>query len=526
MTVKTDGLKRRAPSELETDPDILASVLDAIDREGLELHSLLVWQRDALILDVWWAPYAPHRPHMMHSVTKSFTSAAVGLAVDDGLLSVDHKVASFFPDHMPPALPPEELERLGRMRVRDLLIMASGHGHGISGGAWRRVKSSWIADFLSQPMPHEPGEVFVYDSGASYMLSAIVQKVTGERVHQLLERRLFRPMAMSDGISWDVGPDGVNTGGNGLSCTTADMLKLGILHLQGGAWQGRQLLSRAWVEAATKPQLHDVVMGTFTGDHYLGPDATAERPDIREGYGYQWWRGPHESFSANGLFGQYCIVLPKQDAVVAFTGGLHDDDRRMHALVYDLLRPALGAGGGSSEADAFLRRRVEGLHLATLPRGHLPVGAGRTRFGRYRCAPNGEDIEQIALRATHQGVALDLRIGGRDHSILAGYDRFIDSTTTLPGAKLHHSYEPSEGLKVAACASWSQDEDRLVFDLVFVETAFRDTLDIRFHADGLTLRRKVNVNSALLELPPVRAFRVADPKASEAIGLATTEDRL
>ena len=526
MTVQTDGLMRRAPSELKTDPDILASVLDSIDQEGLELHSLLVWQRDALILDAWWAPYAPHRPHMMHSVTKSFTSVAVGLAIDDGLLSVDDEVIRFFPEHLPPALPAEDLARLRRMRVRDLLIMASGHGRGISGGAWRRIASSWIGDFLSQPVPYEPGAVFVYDSGASYMLSAIVQKVTGERVHELLQRQLFRPLQMSDGMSWDVGPDGVNTGGNGLSCTTADMLKLGILHLRGGMWHDRRLLSRQWTQAATMPQLRDVVMGSFTGDHYLGPEAAAARPDIREGYGYQWWCGPHGSFSANGLFGQYCIVLPQQDAVVAFTGGLHDDDRRMHALVYDRLRPAFGAGGGSADADAALARRVAGLHLSTRPRGRPPGGAGRQRLGRYRPTSNDQCIEQVVLRAVDGGIALHLRIDGRDHSICAGYDRFIESTSTMPGAKLHHSYEPADGLKVAACACWRENETVLVFDWIFIETAFRDTVEIRFDDDALTLRRKVNVNSSLLELPPVKAIRLAQASSAEAAGLATTEDHL
>lgn len=504
MRPDIDGLPRLAPQLRGTDPSVLVDLLDAIAAQGLELHSLLVWQQDALILDAWWAPYGPQRPHMMHSVTKSFTSAAVGLAVADGLLSVEDPVVGFFPDLPPPDLPAADLARLGRMRVRDLLTMASGHGQGISGGSWRRITTSWVADFLRQPMSYEPGEVFVYDSAASYMLSAIVQRVSGRRIHDLLDERIFRPMQMSGAMRWDLGPDGVNTGGNGLSCTTADMLKLGILHLQGGAWQGRQLLPRDWVAAAVGMQLRNVVMGAFTGDHYLGPDAPGA--EVREGYGYQWWRGPHDSFSANGLFGQYCIALPNQQAVVAFTGGLEDSDQRMHELVYDLLRPALGAGGGTPAAEAALAARLAALRVATRPRGPGAAAAQiAARFGSWQAAPNDQQIESIALAPAPGGVAVTLTIAGTAHRLVAGYEQFVESRTTLPGARLHHSYEPAEGLQLAACASWTPDAGALVLDLLFVETAFRDTLTLTFTASGLHLARRVNVNSAALELPGVTA---------------------
>ncbi|WP_151719727.1 serine hydrolase domain-containing protein [Gemmobacter serpentinus] len=507
MTPYTDGLPRLAPSLRGTDPSVLLDLLDAIAREGLEIHSLLVWQEDALILDAWWAPYAPQRPHMMHSVTKSFTSAAVGLAVADGLLSVEDRVIGFFPELPPPDLPHEELARLGRMRVRDLLTMASGHGQGISGGSWRRITTSWVADFLRQPMTYEPGEVFVYDSASSYMLSAIVQRASGRRIHDLLDERIFRPMQMSTAMSWDLGPDGVNTGGNGLSCTTGDMLKLGILHLQGGEWRGRQLLPRDWTTAAVGLQLRDVVMGAFTGDHYLGPDAPGA--EIREGYGYQWWRGPHDSFSANGLFGQYCIALPNERAVVAFTAGMEDSDPRMHDLVYDLLRPALGAGAGTPSAEARLAARLADLQVATRPRGPgaAPAAIAR-RFGQWQVDPNDQHLERIGLDPVPGGVALTLQVAGIAHRIPAGYRAFLESRSTLPGARLHHSYEPEEGLQLAACATWTPCAGTLVLDLLFVETAFRDTLTLTFSDQGLQLSRRVNVNSAGLELPGITATRL------------------
>ncbi|MCO5731579.1 serine hydrolase [Rhizobium sp. SSA_523] len=499
MTGITRDLPRATPGSRGTDPAILLAMLDEIKCHDLELHSLLVWQDGALITSAYWAPYSANRPHMMHSVTKSFTSMAVGLAVSDGLLSVDDDVLQFFPDYAGPVD-----ANLRMMKVRHLLTMTSGHGRGISGGSWRRVLSSWVEDFLRQPTPYRPGEVFVYDSAASYMLSAIVQQVTGRMIADYLSERIFRPMGMSGSMRWDTGTDGVNTGGNGLSCTSEDMLKLGILHLQGGEWQGRQLLPRPWVKAATGMQIRDVVLGVFTGDHYLGPNELIDGHTVsrREGYGYQWWRGPHDSFSANGLFGQYCIVLPQENAVVAFTGGLEDSDRRVHRLIYDVLRPALGKGAGTLESQGKLEARLAGLRLERLMDSHF--SSERVPCGTWIMEPNDQGVESISLVAGDHELSIILRDAEGDHALRVGCGLYIETVTTMPGARLHHSYQPAEGLRVLASARLLKNDAAatvLEMDWIFVETAFRDTVRMRFADGSMTFARQVNVNSSELEWP-------------------------
>lgn len=511
MTHPQDGLPRATPQSRGTDPAVINAVLDALDRDGLELHSLLIWQDGALIAEGYWAPFGPDLPHMMHSATKSFTSMAVGLAVDDGLLGIDDPVMGFFPEHAGRNPDP----RLARMTLRHLLTMTSGHGHGISGGAWRRLKTSWIADFLAQPLPHEPGEVFVYDSAASYMLSAIVQRATGRRVHDLLAERIFGPMGLSDALRWDIGPDGVNTGGNGLDCTSRDLLRLGILHLQGGRWNGVQLLSADWVAQATGMQLRDVVLGVFNGETYLGPEAQGDGAPAtrREGYGFQWWRGPLGSYSANGLFGQYCIVLPHRQTVVAFTGGLRDSDRRVHDLIHGVLEPALGAGGGTPEAGQRLNRRLAGLAHAHQPQGDAAAPAPADWQGTYLPASNDQGAESLRLDGGAGWIDLHLTDARGSHVIRAGLGQWMQSITTMTGAALHHSYEPDEGLRVAACARWLPPQDgwaRLELTWIFVETAFRDTVLCRFRAGRLRLSRSVNVNSSLLSLPDLDAARIPE----------------
>jgi CubicO group peptidase (beta-lactamase class C family) len=519
MTQMTDNLPRATAQSRMTDPAALLAILDEIDCGDIELHSLLIWQKDVLITEAYWAPFSAERPHMMHSVTKSFTSMAVGLAIEEGLISVDNPVMGFFPEHAHL----NTSVNAAAMRVEHLLTMTSGHDRGISGGAWRRMKGSWIEDFLRQPVPYVPGEVFVYDSAASYMLSAIVQRVTGRTVHDYLDEHIFKPLQISSSIRWDLGTDGVNTGGNGLSCTSADMLKLGILHLQGGEWHGRQLLPRKWVDDATSIKIKDVVLGVFTGDHYLGPGAQGDGAPVtrREGYGYQWWRGPHNSFSANGLFGQYCIVLPEQQSVVAFTGGLADSDRRVHNLIYDRLRPAIGTGSGAPSAGRELETRLSSLALKTRLGCDTSASAPPDVYGAYAIAANDQAIGSISICALEDGVEFTLANVEGEHGLLAGFGKWIEGVTTMPGARLHHSYQPDEGLRVAASAKWLAPEDGwsvLEMEWVFVETAFRDHVRLFFREGLLRMTREVNVNSTEMMLPELQGQLVSAPVTDAANG--------
>lgn len=498
----SDGLIRRRPEDHGTNPEAILSLLDSIEAEGLEMHTLLVWHDGALITEAYWDPYGPDRLHMMHSITKSVTSIAVGLACDDGLLTLDDPVIDYFPEHR--GVAPDKIET---MRVRHLLTMTSGHGRGISGGYWRKLKTSWTEDFLRQPLVHEPGEVFVYDSACSYMLSAIVQRVACKTVHEYLKERVFAPIGISPDTRWDLSPEGINSGGNGLWCRTTDLIRIGVLHLQDGLWDGRQILSADWVCAARGMQLRDVSLGVLTGEHYLGPeeeagDAVAER---REGYGYQWWRGPNESFSANGLFGQSCIVFERERAVVAFTAGMDDDDRRLLNLIHDDLRPALGQWGGAE-----LPRRLDALEVRPAP----PVNwsdAPDVWDGSYRVEANDQGIVTLSLRRDGEEILFEVTDARGTHVVRAGGGRRVESVTTMSGARLHHSYEADEGFRVAAWAAWEPaDKDGwhcLCFDWVFVETAFRDTVRCYLKNGHLRFRRKVNVNSSIRELPQISAVR-------------------
>ena len=309
-----------------------------------------------VVAEGWWAPYAAEAPHSLFSLSKSFTSTAVGMAIAEGKLSLDDEVLKFFPDDAPA----EPSANLKAMRVSDLLRMSTGQ----QTEPPRNPDQVWTKVFLAHPVPFKPGTHFLYNTSATYMLSAIVQKATGMTVLDYLRPRLFEPLGIEH-PTWETSPQGVSTGGYGLSIRTEDIARFGQLYLQKGKWQGKQLVPAAWVEAATARQTSN------------GSDP---KSDWAQGYGYQFWRCRHGAYRGDGAFGQFCVVLPEEDAVIAITSGLEGHASRAE--------PGLGqaAAGHGIVVTAARRRgrrqtppRTERLVLAAGGRdGHAGRRAGQT----------------------------------------------------------------------------------------------------------------------------------------------------
>ncbi len=321
---------------------ILAFVV-AAEANILELHSFMLLRHGQVVAEGWWSPYSPEHPHMLFSLSKSFTSSAIGLAVAEGRLSVDDPVLSFFPADAPAVVS----ANLAVMRVRHLLSMSTGHHEDSRGRMWIRYRKNWVKGFLALPVEHVPGTYWVYDSGATYMLSAIIQKTTGMKLLDYLQLRLFAPLGIQ-GATWETSPQGINIGSWGLSLKTEDIARFGQLYLQKGMWNGRRILSETWVDEATSSQI--------ANDR---PD-----PDWHQGYGYQFWRCQHGAYRGDGAFGQYCIVMPEQDAVLAITSGVVEMQPPLN-LVWEHLLPAMGPAAlpANPEVHVKLARKLSGLAL-------------------------------------------------------------------------------------------------------------------------------------------------------------------
>jgi CubicO group peptidase (beta-lactamase class C family) len=487
-------LPRATPASKGVDPAGIAAFLDAVERDRLELHSFMLFRGGAVVAEGFWRPYRPDLVHMQHSATKSWMATGVGLAIAEGRFGLADRVVDFFPEHRPADLG----ENLAAMTVEDLLTMRTGHRTGISGGEWRQMTGSWIAAFLREPVEEIPGKTFIYSSASSYMLSAIVARTTGQTMQAYLEPRLFRPLGMGE-IRWDLSPEGINPGGNGLSCLTEDFLKLGVLHLQGGVWEGRRILPEWWVREATRNQVEEVVMPSLQGGLRYTPAASPTAADRREGYGYQWWMTPQGGYRASGLFGQQCIVLPGADAVIAVTAALRMGDKRVGSAIWEHLFPALGVPGADPAEEPALAARLAGLALPEVAGApHSPVErivSGR----RWLIEPNEDAVTEIGLDFDEGRCVFTLTDHRGEHRIAVGLGRAIEGETTMTGSRLHHEYQP-ETMRVAAEGAWADDKT-FVMRWQFVETAFGDTVVVRFDGDRVQLARSVNTNAAAMERP-------------------------
>lgn len=322
---------------------VAATMTDPQDwKRMLDLHSILVVKDGKVVLEKSFSEAWPsERPHPMFSVSKSFTAAAVGLALSEGKLSLDDKVADYFPDQVREDNP-------CRATVRDLLMMAGGHDTDPTGAvgdidhAEMRVALKEDVDvagaFFSHPFVHEPGTYFCYNSLGSYLLSAIVQKVTGETVLDYLMPRLFAPLGIPR-PEWETDGKGVCCGGWGLSITTEDMAKFGLLYLQKGRWEGKQLIPEEWVEAMSSFHIANRPAG-MTPEQVEALGIPVSENDWVQGYCYQMWRNTHEGYRADGAMGQFILVLPEKNAVVAITARVANTQQELQA-VWKYLYPAL-----------------------------------------------------------------------------------------------------------------------------------------------------------------------------------------
>src|SRR5690606_49695 len=296
---------RSLPEEQGVSSQSIIKLINEIGKSEIQFHSIMILRNGHVIAEGWWDPYKPEYKHQLYSLSKSFTSTAVGLAVKEGLFSVDDKVISFFPDDVPAEGSPE----LNALTVKHLLTMSTGHSETAIDKMFKDENTSWVKAFLTAPIEHEPGTKFVYNTPATFMLSAIIQKLSGEKLIDYLQPRLFEPLNITD-ADWKESPEGINTGGFGLRLKTEDIAKLGQLYLQKGKWEGEEILTEQWVNDATSKQ----VQSNPWSEEY------DETNDWAQGYGYQFWRNFPGGFRADGAYGQFSIVIPEKDLVVAITG--------------------------------------------------------------------------------------------------------------------------------------------------------------------------------------------------------------
>ena len=324
------ALPRATPESVGLDSTAIANTITQLDEQFTRVDAVMILRDGKAVAEAWREPNGPTIPHALYSLSKSFCSTAVGFAVAEGKLSLDQKIVEFFPDELPENPDP----RLKDVTVQHLLTMSGGNASdpgppelvGTDYGLPPRLsdaKPTWVQQFLARKIEFEPGTHFVYNTTGTYMCSAIVQKVVGEKIVDYLTPRLFEPLHI-DKPYWEESPQGVNKGGTGLFLKTEDIAKFGRLYLQKGKWNGEQILPEAWVDDATAWHVSN------------GDDPNS---DWAQGYGYQFWRCRYNAFRGDGMYSQFCLVMPEQNIVCAVNSDSNNYQGVLNVL-FDNLIPA------------------------------------------------------------------------------------------------------------------------------------------------------------------------------------------
>ncbi len=462
------GFPRSTPEAQGLSSAAVLGFLDAAEEKIDALHSVMIVRRGHVVAEGWWAPYAAELPHQMFSLSKSFTSTAVGLAIAEGKFAVEDPVLKFFPGEAP-AQPSANLRA---MRVRDLLTMSTGHHTEDLQNFSYTSEESAVKRFLALPVTHKPGTFFVYNTPATYMLSAIVQQTTGETVLEYLRPRLFAPLGIT-APTWEASRQGVSLGGFGLSIRTEDIARFGQLYLQRGYWQGKQLVPAAWVESATSRWMSN---------------GSNPASDWEQGYGYQFWRCRYGVIRGDGAHGQFCVIFPDLDTVVAITAGTRDLQGVLNQVWAKLL-PALQGKQAPLAPDAAahekLKQKLASLSLRSPVAVATPARAKAIAGKRYVFPKNSHAIESITLTPSSTDPRLTevvIKLGGVEQQTTA------QAGGWWPG-KL--AVGPDQ-VPVASSGAWTSG-DTFTLDIVRTHTPFATRYALQFADDHVAMTVEPNV---------------------------------
>jgi CubicO group peptidase (beta-lactamase class C family) len=406
MPAQDPLLPRSAPAASGVSSRAVTALLDRLEARSIECHSIMVVRHGHVVAEGWWAPYSAGRPQLLYSLTKSFTSVAVGLAIADGLLSLDDRVVDVLPEHVPAGIPAQAR----RLTVHHLLSMTTGHRTDSLAEAWQREPDDLVRGFLRVPFPEPEGTRHAYDNPTTYVLARMVERVTGRGLPELLDDRLFRPMGI-DHAEWDRVASGAVFGFHGLHLTTEAVAAFGELLLRGGRWGDRQLVPREWVELATRRHIET-----------LQNEDWSENPDSLCGYGYQFWMSRH-GYRGDGAFGQLCLVVPSHDLVVVVTGAVTQGEA-MPGVVWDCLLPGLDEAG-STRDDEILAERLRRLALATVPGSAAPERSVKARVDASAEDSALPDGTTVIVEPVDRGWLLRL---GSSLDIEAGHGEWRESS--------------------------------------------------------------------------------------------------
>ncbi|MCX7521408.1 serine hydrolase [Microbacterium sp. STN6] len=464
-------MQTSSPSQQGVDADGILRLIDALDADpGQNPHSLMIVRHGRIVASGWWAPYARDRPHLLYSLSKSFTSTAAAFAVAEGLIDLDTPVIDYFPEFADDIVDP----RSRSMLVRHVASMSSGHTSDTLDAAMANDPTNLVRGFLLVPPDRDPGTIFAYNQPATYTLAAIIQKRAGQTLVEYLRPRLFDPLDLPP-LGWQEVPAGRNLGFTGLHAPTDAIARLGQLYLSRGRWGETQLIPAEWVDDATHAHIPTAAEPGIT-------PTTPPLPDWSLGYGFQFWISQH-GYRGDGAFGQFCVVLPEHDAVIAFTGATVEMQRTLE-LFWQHLVPAFGSEPRErTGADQRLLDRLADLRVAPVstPKRMLQPHPARSADWEHahlqplpsapRNAPTPEAVEVLRVGDEWRIALVDA--SGRIEARLGNGDWAVTHEAPAPPVAVEGGWSSGNGNGRNDSDSHDGDGDTLRFDVIFLETPHR-----------------------------------------------------
>jgi CubicO group peptidase (beta-lactamase class C family) len=426
--------------------------LNAVDTGRQEIHSFMFLRHGKVIAEGWWNPYGPDYKHLLYSASKTFTATGIGLAVAENRLKLTDKVISFFPYSLPDSIGPNMKD----LTVQNLLTMSVGQDPAPMGAG---SDEDWITAFIKTEPVHKPGSVFRYNNMATFMLSAIVQQVTGETLFDYLKPRIFDPLSIR-GADWDNNPQGINLGMIGLRLHTEDLAKFGQLLLQNGKWNNKQLIPETWIKEATSFKIESSDPSNKT---------PKEMNDWAQGYSYQMWRGRNNSVRLDGMAGQFVILFPDMDAIVVLTANARNTQKELD-LVHSYLVPAIKSGKAiQKNPDSYdeLRTKQAALRLK-LQTSEVSESGYTSQIGgkEFILGENDYQIQSVYFAFNNSLCSFGIKRSNQVSVIKAGKGDWQMNNTSLPFILSPQRNIPSKSIdanysvlkpkfRVAACYSWT-----------------------------------------------------------------------
>ncbi|HEX5151192.1 MAG TPA: serine hydrolase [Parafilimonas sp.] len=468
------SLPRSTPEAEGVSSQNIVQFLDAAAKSKTEFHSFMLLRHGKVIAEGWWNPYRADLKHTLYSCSKSFTATAMGFAIQEKKVKLDDKVVSFFPNYLPDTV----TAYLADLTVKDALMMSDGQEPDPTSKVISK-DTNWVKGFFAIPVLHDPGTTFLYNSLGTYMLSAIIQKVTGQSTLDYLKPRLFDPLGIR-GMDWETDLQGISTGGWGLRLKTEDMAKFAELFLQKGKWNGKQILPEGWVEeASTMKIMQDP----------NAPQSKKDSSDWLQGYCYQMWRCRHNAYRGDGAFGQFMIVMPDQDAALAITAETPDMQEEIN-LVWQYLLPAFKNGKlpANKAAYAQLKEKIKTLALTAPAKQGSPATAINGR--NFTASANELKIQNIAFNFSNDVCHVDFKTDAATYPISFGAGKWNESETGMPMPSLTGAAIEKRDMlypaKIAASYTW-KDANTLELVLRYIESPHSETFTCHFDGNKLNI---------------------------------------